>query len=147
MLEGCGDYSSPNSVVEHYARSIVNYDLRNTLSCIEGGEDILELFSDSEEIENLEYLMITIQEARRNGLVPNMDYRIISENIQEDYGTFQVEFIVETLYGEHEGTRKFTQEIPVYKYNGIWWIGDEHPETELKALDVVKSVTSFYGSL
>ncbi|MBQ9231844.1 MAG: hypothetical protein IJ190_11825 [Prevotella sp.] len=75
-----------------------------------------------------------------------MSYEIVSQNINGDYGTVSVAFTIEMGYGERAGSHTYTENIPVYRYGGVWWIGEGHTEDIMELWSRIKNITEFYGS-
>lgn len=133
LFIGCyGNFhDTPESVVDTFASSISAMDMESASSCFEYGEEIVAFMSG---ISCEEYYMSTLQHivsaAKESELLPKISYEIIESNVHEDKGSVRVKFNCRFDDGENVYENCVEHVIPVYLYEGQWWIGKGYSKSE-----------------
>lgn len=140
--------NSPKRIVNTYARSLCNMDIKGVASCFEYGKEAMSLFEGyiDEEVSGYESgdLQRFISAARESQLLPEISYEIVEEDIKGDKGTYRIRFDMEFDDGEeiHKDTRYET--IYVYCHKGKWWIGEGLSKKER---EMARRVMNFFNKL
>lgn len=146
LLTSCYGHSqsTPEAVVDTFARSMAAMDIETAASCFEYGEEMLSLMTG---VSDISVMQDYITAAKESQLLPDITYEIVSTDIQEDRGSIRVIFTSRFNDGEtvHESS---TEEVfPVYFHEGQWWIGEGYSKSEREMARRGKKFLEKIGSL
>ena len=140
--------NSPKMVVDKYAQSLCNMDIKGAASCFEYGKEALSLFEGYLDDEVYDYTFGDLQKivsaAKESQLVPDISYEIVEEDINDDKGTISIRFDMVFDDGEeiHKETRYET--VSVYRHKGKWWIGEGFSKKER---EMARRLLNFFDKL
>ena len=139
---------SPQSIVDTYAQSMCEMDIKGIASCFEYGEEALSFMDGYLDNKIYDYSSVDIQKivdaAKESQLLPEISYEIVEEDIKEDKGTIRIRFDVEFDDGEEVHKDTHYENISVYCHDGQWWIGKGYSK---KDIEMGRRVMNFINKL
>ncbi len=133
LFIGCFNNSqdTPEAVVDTFASYMSSMDIESAASCFEYGEEIVAFMSSiSGESYDMAALQDVVSAAKESELLPEISYKIVESNIDEDKGSVRVKFTYRFDDGENVHESSDEQVIPVYLHEGQWWIGEGYSKSE-----------------
>lgn len=122
---------SPQSLADTYAQSLCDMDLEGLMSCVEYGDETMDLVQGLyDEDGTFDDLQSVLFAAKESELIPDITYEIVEERIDGDKGTIRIRFDFEFDDGEEVHKKSSYETISVYCHDGQWWIGDGYSKRE-----------------